>query len=100
MPYIAKARLCYEDKVKYPDSSRAVLIIWELPHATQDRPHGYKYRMNYSTADGTTIFRLDNKSGKGDHMHVYEKEFRYTFTSIDVLISDFWQTVRFYRERR
>jgi len=93
MPYIEKARLRYDTKVRFSDGSIAVGVDWELPQRTTERPHGYKYRLNYSTFEGKTIVRFDNKTGKGDHLHGYDKEFPYTFQSIDVLIADFWSAI-------
>ncbi len=100
MPYIEKAKVRYDTTTRFPDGSIASGIIWKLPETTKERPHGYKYRLNYRAADGTTIFRLDNKSGKGDHQHIYDKEFPYTFQNLDVLLADFEQAIEQYRKRK
>ncbi len=56
-------------KINFPDGSVISIIIWELPKATRERPHGYKYRLSYCTSNGATLLRYDNKLGKGDHKH-------------------------------
>jgi hypothetical protein len=63
--------------------------IWKLPIKTLERPHGYKYRLNYCLADGTTIVRYDNKLGKGDHKHIKHLELPYKFETPDKLVADF-----------
>lgn len=100
MPYIEKARIYYHTETRFPDGSVASGIIWKLPKITEERPHGYKYRLNYRTADGTTIFRLDNKRGKRDHQHIYDKELSYAFQNVDTLIADFWQGIENYRKNK
>lgn len=100
MPYIEKARLRFENKTNFPDGSVVYIVIWELPQPTEERPHGYKYRLNYSTVDGKTIVRFDNKTGKGDHMHIYEKEFPYIFKDVDTLVADFRDAIKLYRKEK
>lgn len=76
-------------KYLLPDGSIVEIVIWQLPHPTTERPHGYKYRLNYSLANGTTIVRFDNETGKGDHKHILGIEYPYQFKSIDQLLADF-----------
>ena len=63
-------------------------IIWALPQPTTERPHGYKYRLNYSMPDGTFV-RYDNKTGKTDHKHLMGKIEPYKFIDLDQLEEDF-----------
>lgn len=65
------------------------ITIWQIPKPTAERPHGYKYRLNYSLPDGSTLVRYDNETGKGDHKHIRNVEQSYKFTSIKQLLSDF-----------
>ena len=44
------------------------MVIWRLPKATPDRPHGIKYRF-YLGRDNGCLVRYDNEAGKGDHRH-------------------------------
>jgi hypothetical protein len=69
-------------------------VIWLLPQAETDRPHGYKYRLNYSRGDGTTVVRYDNERGKGDHKHIGEVETEYRFDSVEKLVRDFFADIR------
>ena len=39
------------------------------------------------------MLRFDNEAGKGGHIHDAGVERVYEFTSIDVLIEDFWREV-------
>lgn len=66
------------------------MVLWQLPKATADRPHGIKYRL-YLGREGRTLVRYDNETGKGDHRHVGpdEAEQPYGFTSVGQLIADF-----------
>jgi hypothetical protein len=64
------------------------MVIWRLPKATPDRPHGIKYRF-YCGRDNECLVRYDNEAGKGDHRHYGELEEPYAFTGVDQLIEDF-----------
>ena len=39
------------------------------------------------------VLRFDNETGKEDHKHVGELEMPYVFTTLEQLISDFWDEV-------
>lgn len=69
------------------------LVIWELPSATTDRPHGIKYRLYCGDKKGNCIVRYDNESGKGDHKHLGNEEIPYKFVNIDRLMEDFFSDV-------
>ena len=66
------------------------MVLWQLPKATPDRPHGIKYRL-YLGRESKNLVRYDNETGKGDHRHVGpdEAEGPYVFTTIGQLIADF-----------
>jgi hypothetical protein len=84
-----KARCVEASKISYSDGSIMEMVIWQLPEPTAERPHRYKYRLSYSLADGTTLCRYDNETGKGDHKHIKEVELPYRFSSLQQLIADF-----------
>ena len=89
-----KAKEYANQKIKLPDGSLVSVVIWELPERTEKRPHGFKYRLNYCTANGTPLIRYDNEKGKGDHKHLSDgKEEPYRFQDIDTLLDDFWRDV-------
>lgn len=76
-------------KREFVDGSILQIVIWRLPEPTAERPHGYKYRLNYSMPDGQTVVRYDNEQGKGDHKHIQDVQHPYQFTNINQLLSDF-----------
>jgi hypothetical protein len=88
-----KAVLLLHEKVVRADGSIVELIIWRLPRATPDRPHGLKYRL-YFGRDGKCLVRYDNEAGKGDHRHVLGREQPYAFVSVERLRQDFETDVR------
>lgn len=61
------------------------LVLWELPEKTNDRQHGFKYRLYFGDSNGKCLVRYDNERGKGDHKHIGEQEFEYKFIDIDTL---------------
>ena len=83
-----KAALLLHEKVVLADGAILELVIWKLPKATPDRPHGLKYRL-YFGRGGKCLVRYDNESGKGDHRHVRGRERPYRFVSIERLRQDF-----------
>ncbi|BCO32027.1 hypothetical protein TspCOW1_21300 [Thiohalobacter sp. COW1] len=64
------------------------MVIWALPRADADRPHGLKYRL-YCGCGGDCLVRYDNERGKGDHRHYRDREEAYPFQSLEQLIADF-----------
>lgn len=89
-----KAKLLTKDRIEFADGFVAEFIVWELPHKTSDRTHGYKYRLYYGDNKGNCLVRYDNETGKGDHKHIGDKELFYQFTDIDTLFNDFEQDVK------
>jgi hypothetical protein len=78
----------FDDKALLPDGSIVEMVIWQLPSASLERPHGLKYRLFYGR-DGQRIVGYDNERGKGDHKHIMNAEKRYKFTTVDKLVADF-----------
>ena len=85
---IMKARLIYHQKFIYADGAVREMILWQLPVKSAERTHGMKYRLYYGLADGTSIVRYDNESGKGDHRHFGGEEKPYTFIDVETLVAD------------
>ena len=90
---MAKATLLYHDKAALPEGGTVEMIIWALPQATTERPHGLKYRLYYGQ-DGARIVGYDNEAGKGDHRHLRDREEAYRFTTVEQLIADFLADVK------
>lgn len=76
-------------KRQYTGGAILQIVIWQVPQRTAERPHGYKYRLNYSLPDGKTVVRYDNEKRKGDHKHIQGVQHPYKFTSIRQLLLDF-----------
>lgn len=75
------------------DGSVVQIMVWQLPKPTVERPHGLKYRLNYSSSEGATIVRFDNELGKGDHKHILDVEYPYKFESLEKLLADFQKEI-------
>ena len=83
------AKLLYRGKYIYSDGAIREMVLRQLPHKTEDRPHGLKYRLYYGLRDGTCLVRFDNESGKDDHKHAGSQEERYRFIDVETLVDDF-----------
>ena len=62
------AALIFRDKFIYSDGARREMVIWKLPGADNERPHGLKYSLFYGYR-GRRLIGYDNEKGKGDHRH-------------------------------
>ena len=71
-------------------------MIWRLPKPSPGSGHGFKYRLAL-VVDEVCVLRFNNEAGKGDHRHESEKQTRYAFSTLDKLISNFWQAVEAWR---
>jgi len=83
-----KATLIYRKSETRADGVKLELVIWQLPAATVDRPHGFKYRL-WAGRGGQTLVRYDNERGKGDHKHVGAVEVPYVWRGPGRLLVDF-----------
>lgn len=90
-----KAVLLLREKLVREDGTIVELVIWRLPRATPDRPHGLKYRL-YLGRGGECLVRYDNETGKGDHRHAGGRETPYKFVSVAQLRRDFEADVEKY----
>jgi hypothetical protein len=83
-----RARLLIDRRITLAETAFAELVLWELPERTEERPHGYKYRL-VLVSNGVCVLRYDNERGKGDHVHAGGVERTYDFHDVDQLIADF-----------
>jgi len=83
-----KAKLLLRNKRVYGNGAIREMVIWKLPEADGERPHGLKYSLYYGI-DGTCLVRYDNERGKGDHRHYGDNEENYEFFSVEQLLADF-----------
>lgn len=75
------------------DEDRFVEVaIWRVPERIAGSGHDFKYRLAL-VVDEACVVRFDNEAGKGDHKHVGAVETPYAFTTLEKLVSDFWQAV-------
>jgi hypothetical protein len=95
-----RAKPWFRRKYICPDGAILEAVIWELPVPTSERPHGLKYRLYYGSADGATVIRYDNETGKGDHRHHGSREEPYRFRDVETLFADFMADVDRTRRRR
>jgi hypothetical protein len=86
------ARLLYHVKQSHRGGI-VEMVIWQLPDADPERPHGLKYRLVFIKG-GKRLVGYDNERGKGDHRNIGNKEYSYAFRGIDQLVQDFWDDVR------
>jgi hypothetical protein len=89
-----KAKSYIDKRIDQTDGSILEIVIWKLPFPTVERPHGYKYRLNYSLRDGTTLVRFVNELGKGDHKHIKGKEHLYKFSTPEQAVLDFISDIK------
>jgi len=70
-------------------------VVWRLPQASAERPHGLKYRLYCGRRDGTCVVRYDNEAGKGDHRHYGEREEGYRWSNLTTLLTDFRHDIEY-----
>ena len=68
------------------------VVIWRVPERIAGSGHDFKYRLAL-VVDEACVVRFDNEAGKGDHKHIGAVETTYAFTTLEKLVSDFWQAV-------
>ena len=90
---MADTTLIYEDKGLFADGGIVEVIIWRSPAADKERLHGLKYSLFYGK-EGQRIVGYDNERGKGDHRHFGNREEKYSFSTIDQMMRDFFADVR------
>jgi len=76
-----KATRMIAEKEVWTDGTIVEIMVWRLPRATADRPHGFKYRL-YCGRAGRCLVRFDDEAGKGDHVHYGRRQRPYRFISL------------------
>lgn len=87
MQYMPAALISDAKEIR-DDGSIVEIVIWELPEPLPPSTHLYKYRLYYGSS-GVCRVLYDNERGKGDHRHVGEVEYGYSFSSVEQLLEDF-----------
>lgn len=92
------AVLLLRERMRLDGHSFVDMTVWLLPRALAGSRHPYKYRLAYMQNEACVI-RYDNEAGKGDHRHVKDREYTYSFTDVEQLMVDFWSDVDGWRRR-
>jgi hypothetical protein len=87
-----KAELILRRRLSFGNEAFAEMVIWKVPRPLVGSLHSFKYRLAY-VEHGICIIRFDNESGKGDHVHIGERERPYDFFSMEKLVADFQEAV-------
>lgn len=93
---MVKGKLLLHRKLVDEDESIIEMKIWEVP-LTNHHPNGLKYSLVY-IVDEQRVLGFDNHERKGDHVHIGDQVKPYSFKSIDQLLEDFQENIRFYKE--
>ena len=80
-------------RIIYSEVAFAELVLWELTTPLRGSSHRFKYRLAY-VVHGECVLRYDNEAGKGDHRHARGKEYKYSFHSLENLLSEFRGEIR------
>jgi hypothetical protein len=75
------------------DGSIIEMVVWKVSKSVAPSEHMYKYRLVF-IKDGVRVIGFDNERGKGDHYHLLDQEFSYSFINLDTLIDDFIALVK------
>lgn len=92
-----KAELITRRRIELSNGCFIEMIAWRVPASVTGSKHQFKYRFAYIEGD-VCVLRYDNEAGKGDHKHIDDREFGYSFVSLEQLIEDFLAEVRTFRK--
>lgn len=87
-----KAELILNERHIISKDAFVEMAVWRLPSPTPGSHHGFKYRLAL-VVKGVCVLRYDNETGKGDHLHIDDKDRPYIFTTPQKLLDDFWDDV-------
>jgi len=87
-----KAKLLLKERHQIHDHAFAELRVWQVSQPILGSRHNYKYALIY-VVSGVCVIGYDNESGKGDHIHLNNREIPYRFTTPRQLLADFWQDI-------
>jgi hypothetical protein len=88
-----KAVLAFHDKQVLPDGAIVEMKIWEVATPVVGSAHKLKYGLFYG-ANGKRLVGYDNERGKGDHRQIEDRQERYVFKTVELLMADFLADVR------
>jgi len=91
-----KAVLAFHDKQVLPDGAIVEMTIWEVASPVVGSAHKLKYSLFYGV-NGKRLIGYDNERGKGGHRHIEDRQERYVFKTVELLMADFLADVRLLR---
>jgi len=83
-----KTVLAFHDKQALPDGAIVEMRIWVVASPLVGSAHKLKYSLFYG-ANGTRLVGYDNERGKGDYRHIEDRQERYAFKTVELLMADF-----------
>lgn len=83
-----KAEPVRRRRIVFGEGRFADMVIWRVPRPLPGSAHAFKYRFAYVVND-VCVLRYDNEAGKGDHLHLGERELPYAFSTPEQLVDDF-----------
>ena len=92
MIYNMQAMLILDDRYPQGNNAFVAMRVYKVPAQVPGSSHDLKYSLVY-VVDGVCVLRFDNEAGKGDHFHRGEVEKPYAFTTLELLLADFWAAV-------
>lgn len=87
-----KAQVLVDERLKQGENAFVELRVILVPVALRGSLHTFKYSLSL-VIEGECVLRFDNEAGKGDHYHRDGIELPYQFSTLSVLLSDFWKMV-------
>ncbi len=82
----------YRSRQPLSETVTVEMVVWALSEPVRGSAHRFKYRL-VLIADGRCVLRYDNEAGKGDHLHIGEREAPYRFVDVPTLLADFRRAV-------
>jgi hypothetical protein len=95
--YNMKAQVLVDDRIKQGENGFVELRVLLVPIAVRGSAHTFKYSLSL-VVEGVCVLRFDNEAGKGDHYHLDGVELPYNFSTMPVLLDDFWKMVDEWRQ--
>ncbi|MDP2804561.1 MAG: DUF6516 family protein [Gallionellaceae bacterium] len=92
-----KAQILVNERIAQGNNAFAELRVVLVPVVVRGSAHTFKYSLSL-VVESVCILRFDNEAGKGDHYHLEGVEFPYRFTTMPVLLNDFWKQVDKWRQ--
>ena len=87
-----KATSLLNERIVISENAFVEMVVWDIPESLKGSDPFYKYRLAL-VIDQECVLRYDNEPGKGDHKHLGGTEVEYLFSTIEVMLEDFWNDV-------